>query len=146
MRLARPETGLSLPVKYFIDRSQGRCRVFESGPVEESIEYRRHERGKSMRGGLSPLVRGVWGASPEIFFLNFERFYVRFNGIFFMHLIHKKIHKRNTAMELPWRYFFCGFFFCLVFAMPLCASVYMCFVVTCRERADLLALVCGVQL
>ena len=26
----------------------------------------------------------------------------------------------------------------------LCASVYMCFVVTCCERADLLALVCGV--
>ena len=35
-------------------------------------------------------------------------------------------------------------FFCLVFAMPLCASVYLCFVVTCWKRADLLALVCGV--
>ena len=35
--------------------------------------------------------------------------------------------------------------FCLlVFAMPLCVSVNMCFVVTCWERADLLALVCGV--
>ena len=34
--------------------------------------------------------------------------------------------------------------FCLVFAMSLCASVYMCFVVTCWERADLFALVCGV--
>ena len=33
--------------------------------------------------------------------------------------------------------------FCLVFAMSLCASVYMCFVVTCCESADLLALVCG---
>ena len=32
----------------------------------------------------------------------------------------------------------------LVFAMSLCASVYMCFVVTCWERADLFALVCGV--
>ena len=45
------------------------------------------------------------------------------------------------------RYFYCGsfmFLFCLVFAMSLCASVYMCFVVTCWERADLLALVCGV--
>ena len=31
------------------------------------------------------------------------------------------------------------FLFCLVFAMSLCASVYMCFVVTCWERADLLA-------
>ena len=36
------------------------------------------------------------------------------------------------------------FLFCLVFAMSLCASVYMYFVVTCSERADLLALVCGV--
>ena len=42
---------------------------------------------------------------------------------------------------------FCGsfmFLFCLVFAMSLCASVYMCFVVTCWERADLLSIVCGV--
>ena len=37
-------------------------------------------------------------------------------------------------------------FFCLVFAMPLYASVYMCIVVTCWERADLLALICGVEL
>ena len=37
-------------------------------------------------------------------------------------------------------------FFRLVFAVPLSASVYMCLVVSCRERADLLALVCGVQL
>ena len=36
--------------------------------------------------------------------------------------------------------------FCLVFVMPLCASVYLCLVVTCWERADLLALVCGVYL
>ena len=35
------------------------------------------------------------------------------------------------------------FLFSLVFAMSLCASVYMCFVVTCWERADLSALVCG---
>ena len=32
------------------------------------------------------------------------------------------------------------FLFCLVFAMSLCTSVYMCFEVTCWERADLLAL------
>ena len=38
------------------------------------------------------------------------------------------------------------FLFCLMFAMPLCASVYMCFVVTCCERADHLALVCDVSL
>ena len=36
------------------------------------------------------------------------------------------------------------FLLCLVFAMSLCAFVNMCFVVTSGERADLLALVCGV--
>ena len=35
------------------------------------------------------------------------------------------------------------FLFCLMFAMSLFASFYMCFVVTCLEKADLLALVCG---
>ena len=29
-------------------------------------------------------------------------------------------------------------------SLSLCASVYMCFVVKCWERADFLALVCGV--
>ena len=33
-------------------------------------------------------------------------------------------------------------FFCLVFVMPLCASVNLCLAVTCLERADRLALVC----
>ena len=42
-----------------------------------------------------------------------------------------------------YKWIFCALF-CLVFAMSLCASVYMCFVVTCWERADLWALVCGV--
>ena len=37
-------------------------------------------------------------------------------------------------------------FLCPVFALPLYASVYMCLVDTCWERADLLALVCGVLL
>ena len=32
----------------------------------------------------------------------------------------------------------------LCFFSVLCASVYLCLVVTCRERADLLTLVCGV--
>ena len=36
------------------------------------------------------------------------------------------------------------FLFCLMFAMSLCASVLCAFVVTCWERADLLALVSGV--
>ena len=50
---------------------------------------------------------------------------------------------RSKAVFLLWIFSFM-FLFCLVFAMSLCASVYMCFVVTCWERADLLALVCGV--
>ena len=33
-------------------------------------------------------------------------------------------------------------YFCLVFVIPLCESVYLCLVVTCWERAELLALVC----
>ena len=32
----------------------------------------------------------------------------------------------------------------VLFAVSLCASVCVCFVVTCWERVDLLALVCGV--
>ena len=55
--------------------------------------------------------------------------------------------KTNFLMTVPRRYSFYGSFmgfFCLVFAMSLYASVYMCFVATYWERADLLALVCGV--
>ena len=37
-------------------------------------------------------------------------------------------------------------FFCLVFAVPLCASVCVCLMVACWEGAGLLALVCGVLL
>ena len=37
-------------------------------------------------------------------------------------------------------------FFCLVFVRPLYASVYFCLAVTCWERADLLAFLCGVLL
>ena len=35
-------------------------------------------------------------------------------------------------------------FFCLVFVFHLCASVYLCLVVTCWEKADLLVLGNGV--
>ena len=47
---------------------------------------------------------------------------------------------RSKAVLLLW--IFCVFL--LVFAMALCASVNMCLVVTCWERAGPLALVCGV--
>ena len=39
--------------------------------------------------------------------------------------------------------FSCVFQFCVCYDF-LSASVYMCLVVTCWERADLLALVCGI--
>ena len=38
------------------------------------------------------------------------------------------------------------FLFCRVCVMPLCASVYLCLVVTCSERVDLLALVRSLSL
>ena len=48
---------------------------------------------------------------------------------------------RSKVVLLLWIFYVS---LCLVFAMPLWASVYMCLVVTCWKRADLLALVCGV--
>ena len=55
----------------------------------------------------------------------------------------KYFTNRSQAVLLLWIFY--------VFALScvcyvLCTSVYMCFVVTCWERADLLALVCGVLL
>ena len=35
-------------------------------------------------------------------------------------------------------------FFCFVLVLSLCASAYLCLMVNCWEKADLLALVCGV--
>ena len=58
-----------------------------------------------------------------------------------------KPSSKSILLTVARLYFFCGsymFLFCLMFAMSLCSSVYMCFVVTCWERANLLALVCGV--
>ena len=37
-------------------------------------------------------------------------------------------------------------FFCVVFVMPLCASVYLCLVVTCLERAHLLCITVSLPL
>ena len=60
----------------------------------------------------------------------------------------------KTSLSPPVKYFtersmavlFCGsvMFILSCVCMPLCASVYMCLVVTCLERADHLAFVCGV--
>ena len=45
---------------------QGRRRIFKSGPAEEIVECRRHERGRA-RGGDSPLSLGVRGSPPNNF-------------------------------------------------------------------------------
>ena len=46
----------------------------------------------------------------------------------------KYFTERSTAVLLLWIFYV---FFCLVFVMHLCASVYLCLVVTCWEMADL---------
>ena len=69
-------------------------------------------------------------------------------------LIHGSNSVRNDEIFSFISYRFLILHACLSGCMPfsvlcllcLCASVYMCLVVTCWERADLLALVCGVQL
>ena len=54
----------------------------------------------------------------------------------------------NSRNRVPRRCFFCGSFmlFLSYFVMLSCTSVCWCLVVTCWERADLLALVCDVSL
>ena len=51
-------------------QTQGPRCAFLSGPTEETIEFQRHERVES--------TRWVSFHPPLRFFLNFERFYVRF--------------------------------------------------------------------
>ena len=46
---------------------QGHRRVFKSGPAEEIIECRRHERRESTRGGLSFSSGGLGGLPREQF-------------------------------------------------------------------------------
>ena len=56
-----------------LDQSR-RC-VFKGGLAEEVIECRKHKRG------ILPLSSGGFQRSPPRKFLNFGRFYVRFNGV-----------------------------------------------------------------
>ena len=70
------------PHLVFLKYSQGRHRVFKSGPGGETIECRRHERRESTRGGLNiipPLVRGVWGFPPR----NLSAYLCVFIGFFY---------------------------------------------------------------
>ena len=46
------------PVKSRYFMHQGRRRVLKSGPAEEIIECRRHERGRAREGDPSPLSLG----------------------------------------------------------------------------------------
>ena len=81
--------------------------------------------GESMRGGLFPLSLGGFGGPPrEILFLNFERFYVRFNGGFlrlgpdFSRFGHKDIscRVRNRMLDKNFQTVTC-FFILFFFTM-----------------------------
>ena len=66
---------------------QGRRRVFKSGSAEETIEFRRHERGRAREGGLLFLYLARFGGSPPInFFENLSASMCVIN-VCFMHLL-----------------------------------------------------------
>ena len=71
---------------------QGRRRVFKSGPAEEIIECRRHNKGESTRGGLPLSLGGIGGLHLEnfeflallcAFLMGFYAFGTRFQSRFF---------------------------------------------------------------
>ena len=63
--------------------------------------------------------------------------------VVFYHFHETGLSPPVIVLTVPRWHFFCGsfMFFCLVFVMPLCASVYLCLEITCWEGADLLDLV-----
>ena len=65
---------------------QGRRRVFKSGPAEETIECRRHERGIPLSlGGLGCLPRENFESLARLcaFLMGFYAFGTRFQSCFF---------------------------------------------------------------
>ena len=79
----------------------------------------------------------------DLFFLScvcFKNYYLGFDFVPGLSPPVTYFTERSKAVLLLWIIYV----FCLVFVMPLYASVHLCLVVTCWERADLLALVCGV--
>ena len=73
-----PGKGWGKSAGKIIATKPGLPRVFESGPEDEAIECRRHERGESARGGLSSQSLEEFGGPPPRKFLNFELFCVSF--------------------------------------------------------------------
>ena len=69
-----------------------------------------------------------------------------FRGVTYMCVLYNVVSEYHSVQIPRWGVYsqLKVYFFCLAFAMPLCASFNMCLVVTCWERADLLDLVCGV--
>ena len=71
------------------DAFQGRRRIFKSGPAEEIIECRRHERGESTRGGLPLWLGGLHRENFDFlailcaFLMFFYAFGTRFQSRFF---------------------------------------------------------------
>ena len=75
----------------------------------------------------------LWCAYCIIYYVTVNNFSVIYFSQYFT--------DRSKAVLLLWIFYV---FVLSCVGYVLCASVYMCFVVTCWERADLLALVCGV--
>ena len=71
-------------------------------------------------------------------------YYIVYNpksyGKCFMHFMNSRLNQGGSSFVDH------SCYFCCVFAMLSCESVYCCLVVTCWKRADLLALVCDVLL
>ena len=88
---------------------QGRRRVFKSGPAEEIIECRRHERRQNTRGGWPLLLGGLRGLPREnfeflallcVYLIVFYAFGTRFQSRFFARKdiswrVRKPIAKQN---------------------------------------------------
>ena len=87
--------------------------------------------------------------------LNYQTVKSVYTCMSYENILKGRCWRRQTGLSPPVKYFtdrlkavlllwIINVFSCLVFVMPLCASVCLCFVVTSWETTDLLALVCGV--
>ena len=85
--------------------NQGRCRVFESGPVDETIEFRKIETWESTRDPLSmvafvraPRRKRILTASLCVLNAFFAEFGTRFQSFFvtnFLSKMHRAIFRVN---------------------------------------------------
>ena len=87
------------------------------------------------------ITRKLWKNASKSSFLYYFNGAQKHEGFVGLSPLVKYFTDRSKAVLLLW-IFYAFVLSCVCYV--LCASVYMCFVVTCWERADLFALVCGV--